>query len=227
VKRVFVWSAPVVVLGTVIGLAGYRVLAHRRARHAGTEGVAVIELANGRRIPAGSARLHLPVGFKTHGIPRPPAPSAMPTTPLAQSGSGLLETRKPASTAPVLKPEEQVVYKKLEPLVAGRKDTDLRFVVCEPFVAPQAGQDGNDEGQNQEQSAFDIPPKDPKQPVCRARVMARDHDTLVQVVREASKVYGGHVAIEVKEEMTAYTGVYFTADMRVDTDDAQPLPSDI
>jgi hypothetical protein len=120
-----------------------------------------------------------------------------------------------------VKPEEAALRRKLEPLLAGRKDTDLRFVVCEPFGAPAKNEGGD------EPSAFDTPPKDPAQPVCRAQVKSRDRNTLGQVVREASTLYEGHVAVEVREHMEAFTGLWYEADLRVDTDDPQPVPSDI
>jgi hypothetical protein len=226
VKRVLFWSAPFLTVAAIIGVLGYRALVARRTPGLATPGeVAQASRAGeGRRVAPRPAWFHAPDGRKAHGTPFPSS--------AARAGGGAvtaiitpeLAEGRPRSTGPIdIKPEEAVVRRKLEPLVAGHKDTDLRFVVCEAFTAPPA-----DEGSaNEEPSAFDSPPKDPGQPVCRARVKARDRETLSQVVHEASTLYQGHLAVEVREHMEAFTGRWYEADLRVDTDDAQTLPSDI
>ena len=225
VKRVLAWIAPALALAAVVGICGYRTLAQRRTRSslATGEGAASTEPVGAHRLPPRPGHARWPSGPRSHGgvvvaaaQPSVVAPAAPAEAPAAAP---------PRTTAAVtMKPEEAIIRHKLEPLVASRKDTDLRFVVCEPFSAPPADQAQSAED---EPNAFDSPPKDPAQPVCRARVESRDRNTLGQVVREASTLYGGHVAVEVREHMTAFTGVWYEADLRVDTDEPQPLPSDI
>jgi hypothetical protein len=224
VKRVLLWSAPFLAVAAVIGLFGYRVLVPGPGRlRASGEGTSARQ-AGERRVVSRPAWFHAPDGWNAHATPF----SAGPARAGGGAGAATLmpepNEARPRNTGPVeVKPEEAVVRRKLEPLVAAHKDTDLRFVVCEPFTAPPADEARPDE----EPSAFDSPPRDPNQPVCRARVKARDRETLSQVVREASTVYQGHLAVEVREHMEAFTGRWYEADLRVDTDEAQSLPSDI
>jgi hypothetical protein len=219
-KRVLVWIAPALALAAVVGTFGYRALAHRRTRSTGQadEGAVSVAQAEVRRFVAHPSLLRT----KLHGTPLPSAARRLTSAaPPMEPAFASTPPERRATTAPIQKPEEAAIRRKLEPLVAGRKDTDLPFVVCEPYSAPPADETG------EEPSALDRAPRDPAQPVCRARVQARDRDTLVQVVREASSLYGGHLAVEVREHMTAFTGVWYEADLRVDTDDAQSLPSEL
>jgi hypothetical protein len=223
-KRVLLWITPALALAAVVGLIGHRALVQRRTASLRTTGELAVSTptVEARRLAARPGHAHWPSGPRLHGGGTLAVEGAHPAPASATATSGAAGSAiVPASTAPVLKPEEAAIRHKLEPLLAGRKDTDLGFVVCEPFIAPPA--DGADE----EPSAFDSPPKDLDQPVCRARVQARDRNTLAQVVREASSLYEGHVAVEVREHMTAFNGLLYEADLRVGTDDPQPIPSDI
>ena len=220
-KRLLLWITPALALAAVVGTIGYRALERRRAsRSAGGDGALADGAADGHRTAHRAAALRTKWSVAAKAARKPgggPAGVAAAVVP---------ESPSPAPTAAqvnpgTIKPEEAVVRHKLEPLVAGKKDTGLEYVVCEPFSSPPKSEGGD------EPSAFDTPPKDPAQPVCRAQVKSRDRTTLGQVVREASTLYSGHVAVEVREHMTAFTGVWYEADLRVDTDEQQPIPSDI
>ncbi len=220
-KRLLLWITPALALAAVVGTIGDRALERRRAsRSAGGEGALAEGVADGHRTAHQAAALRAKWSAAAKAARKPGtgpaglAKAVVPESPLPAPAAAKV-------TPGTIKPEEAAVRHKLEPLVAGRKDTDLEYVVCEPFSSPPKSEGGD------EPSAFDTPPKDPAQPVCRAQVKSRDRTTLGQVVREASTLYQGHLAVEVREHMEAYTGVWYEADLRVDTDDAQPVPSDI
>jgi hypothetical protein len=223
VKRLLLWITPALALAAVVGTIGYRALERRRAsRSAGGEGALAEGVADGHRTAHQAAALRAKWSAAAKAARKP----GTGTGPAGLAAAVVPESPLPAPTAAkvtpgTVKPEEAAVRHKLEPLVAGRKDTDLAYVVCEPFSPPPKSEGGD------EPSAFDTPPKDPAQPVCRAQVKSRDRNTLGQVVREASTLYDGHVAVEVREHMTAFTGVWYEADLRVDTDEQQPVPTDI
>jgi hypothetical protein len=186
----------------------------------GGEGAATVGGVTDSRRPGGSGA--------TCGSPGPAAPppleslggspSAPPT--IKHSFASKAKSAEATARAAIYKPQETKVRTLLEPLVKRRENTDLNFVVCAPFEAPQLDQ-------GQELGAFDGPPKDRSQPVCRARVHARDAVVLKDVLKDASAAYGGHVAVELREHLDAYTGHWWEADLRVDTDEVQALPAEL
>jgi hypothetical protein len=220
VKRIVFWLVPLVALTAVAGLLGYRLFARRTVVVRGGEGAATVGgVTDSRRPGRVTTRPRL---VHLAGPPPVEALGGSPTAPPAirHSEASKRKAAEAAAKAAVYKPQETKVRTLLEPLVKRRENTDLNFVVCTPYEKPQVEQ-------GQEIDAFDAPPRDTSQPVCRARVQARDPVVLKDVLKDASAAYSGHVAVEVREHLDAYTGHWFEADLRVDTDEVQPLPTEL
>jgi hypothetical protein len=113
-------------------------------------------------------------------------------------------------------PEEMAVHRTLTPIVGKHKDAQVNFITCDA-AKPPAG--------DEEVTPLTAAPRDPGQNVCFARVQAREPDQMRQILREASEKYRGHVAVEWREHLDAYTGHWWEAEIRTDTDDAIPLPN--
>ena len=115
-------------------------------------------------------------------------------------------------------PEELAVYKLLTPLIERHKaqQASLNFVTCEAATAAPAGEE--------EPGPLEAPPRDPKQPICLARMQSRTPEDLREILRDASATYKGHLAVEVRLHREAYTGVWYEADVRVDTDEPYQVP---
>jgi hypothetical protein len=55
-------------------------------------------------------------------------------------------------------------------------------------------------------------------------VQARNKEALRGLLDDASSLYRGHMAAEVREHLDAYTGRWYVADIRVDTAKPHALP---
>jgi hypothetical protein len=113
-------------------------------------------------------------------------------------------------------PEEMAVHTLLTPLVARHKDAELNFVRCDDTLSPPPA--------GEEPGPLDMPARDPKQPICFARMRTRDASSLREILRDASATYKGHMAVDVRIQTTAYMGAYYQAEVRVDTDDTYAVP---
>jgi hypothetical protein len=219
VRRLAAWLAPVILLAGLTVVLGYRAFARRpvSVRAAGGDGAVATAASDRRRVAWAKARA---VKARAEEAAVAAAPGPAPPAPESGNVAAVPVARARTPRASAFKPEENKVRSLLEPMVKRRENTDLRFVVCEPFTPREL-----DEGA--EPGPLDTPPRNRSQPICRARVHARDPQALREVVREASAAYSGHLAVEVREHMDAYLGRWFEADLRVETDEAQPLPSDL
>jgi hypothetical protein len=113
-------------------------------------------------------------------------------------------------------PEEMAVHGVFTPLVSQHKNAELSAVRCDDTLAPP--------GPGEEPGPLDSPQRDPKQPVCFARVQTRGAGDLRDILRDASATYKGHMAIEVRFKTTSYMGAFYEADVRVGTDEPSPVP---
>jgi hypothetical protein len=115
------------------------------------------------------------------------------------------------------RPEEAAVRRVLEPLVARRPNAEMPFVRCQdPGGWKRAATDDDD--------PLDVRARDPEQAVCRARLQARERGVLVDLLRDASGAYQGHlVATDVREHLDAYLGRWFQVEVQLDTEEPYPL----
>jgi|GEM_PF-4730676 len=86
--------------------------------------------------------------------------------------------------------------KEMSAIVERNPGTELSFTVCEGKGEP-----------------------------CRARVRSRDLESVTKAASEASARYEGVARVEVHERPTAYTGLYYVADIEVDLPDLKPAPA--
>jgi hypothetical protein len=171
---------------------------------------------------------HRPAQVRFAPRTEPGAPEAGKGAPASSAGAAALpsETPRVIETLPngeprpvnVVRgtPEEMAVHSLLTPLVSRHKDANLNFVRCDDTLpAPAAGE---------EPGPLEAPQSDPKQPVCFARMQARDPATLRDILRDASTTYKGHMAVDVRLHTTAYMGAWYEADVRVATDEPYSVP---
>jgi hypothetical protein len=210
----------------VLGTAMLAVWGVARLRDARREPAAqpVSQGDEGRRLteppppapPRSTARIRRPPqGGKPVGRPQVMPPS----------NSVYLTTGPPARPAPVQtppsSPEEAAARRVLEPLVARRPNTQMPFVSCRD---PGGWKQGSAES-GEITDPLDVPARDPSQAVCRARLQARDRDVLVDLLKDASGAYQGHLATtELREHLDAYLGRWFQVEIQVDTAEPYPVP---
>jgi hypothetical protein len=128
----------------------------------------------------------------------------------------------PAQAAQPRRPEEAVVRRVLEPLVARRPNAELPFVRCQD---PGGWKSQASDETGESDDPLDVRPRDPDQAVCRARLQARDRGVLQELLRDASGAYQGHlVTTDVREHLDAYLGRWFQVDVQLDTEEPHPLP---
>jgi hypothetical protein len=169
-----------------------------------------------RPAAARPARRRSPSAGKPVGTPQvvPPSRSVY---------SNIGTEAKPAPPPRVARrPEEVAVRRVLEPLVARRPNAELPFVRClDPggWKQPAAGEQAEPD-----EDPLDVRARDPEQAVCRARLRARERAVLVDLLRDASGAYQGHLAAtDVREHLDAYLGRWYETDVQVDTEEYFPL----
>jgi hypothetical protein len=163
-----------------------------------------------------AARARRPVGAKPVGAPQS----------VRQSQSIFATVGEPAQPAsvrpPPMRAEEVAVRKVLEPIIARHPSASLPFVRC---LDPGGWKQGSSPDESGESSdPLDVPSREPDQPVCRARIKARERGVLSELLREASAAYHGHMATtDPREHLDAYLGHWFESDVQVDTEESYPV----
>jgi hypothetical protein len=217
-------SFKAIIAACVLGAAMVGVWAFARLRDGAADQAPVRQVASAARAPAE------PEAAPPGASPRPARrraagkPVGQPQV-IPPSRSVYTNIGEPARPAPAPKvarrPEEAAVRKVLEPLVSRRPNAELPFVRCldpggwkEP-AAPEQSEAAED--------PLDVRARDPEQAVCRARLRARERGVLVDLLRDASGAYQGHLAATgVREHLDAYLGRWFETDIQVDTEEYFP-----
>lgn len=129
---------------------------------------------------------------------RPPLPS-LPGSQARSPRALSIMRPKDISTPPTPpKPQEIAIGRQLSTVLERHPGSELMFVVCEQGTPP-----------------------------CRARLQARELDTVLAMSREVSSSFEGRVGIKVHEHTDAFTGRYFRAELEVDTSDVRAVPTGI
>jgi hypothetical protein len=121
-----------------------------------------------------------------------------PTGQMAGVVASILEAPQPPQAPPPPKPAELAIEQKLSGFMGQHPGTELKFVACDEDGTP-----------------------------CRARVQARDLESVVAAAKATSAQYGGRVDIKIHEQPTAFNGKFYVAELQVGTEDKRPVPSDV
>lgn len=144
----------------------------------------------------------MPATEERHGVVGPAAgPEQPPVTPPSDRASlaaAILDPPQPPRLPPPPKPAEVAIQQKLSAVMDQHPGTELKFVACDEEGAP-----------------------------CRARLQARDLETVVAAASEASAQYDGHLDIKLHEQPTAMSGRFFVAELQVGTEDQRSVPTDV
>lgn len=132
------------------------------------------------------------------GSEGPPLPSLPVSRGRAPRALSIMRPKDTTTPPAPPKPEEVAISRRLAPVLERHPGSELMFVVCEQ----------------------DTPP-------CRARLQARELDTVLAMSREVSGSFQGRVGIKVHEHTDAFTGRYFRAELEVDTSDTRPVPTGV
>jgi hypothetical protein len=217
-----------IIAACVLGAAVVAVWAFARLRDTGGEPAPVAVSREERRPTQPASRAPGPRTSRGKplrgGKPLGPPQATVPPTPLPTTPG---QPPRPAAAAnPPPRPEEVAVRKILEPLIARRPNAELPFVRCLDPGGWKQGASTNQQGESGGESddPLDVPPRDPGQAVCRARVRTRDRAVLFDVLKDASTAYRGHLAAtDPREHLDAYLGRWYEADLQVDTEEAYPV----
>ena len=215
-----------IIAACVLGAAMVAVWAVAWLRDSGPEAPAPIVSDRGQRRlteppppsrPASTARSRRPPqGGKPVGRPQVMPPSSS----VYHSTAGTPARPAPVQLPPA-RPEEVVVRRVLEPLVARRPNTEMPFVRC---LDPGGWKQDSVAESGESTDPLDVPSRDPSQAVCRARVQARDREALVGLLKDASGAYKGHLATtEIREHLDAYLGRWFQVEVQLDTEERYPV----
>lgn len=128
----------------------------------------------------------------------PEQPPVTPPRDPASLAAAILEPPQPPRLPPPPKPAEVAIQQRLSAVLDQHPGTELKFVACDEDGAP-----------------------------CRARIQARDLETVVAAASEASVQYEGHLDIKLHEQPTAMSGRFFVAELQVGTEDQRSVPTDV
>jgi hypothetical protein len=142
-----------------------------------------------------------PVAVHPHvvagGVASQVQPPVADTSEIPALVAAILQPPQAPSPPPPRKPAEVALEQGLSGAIAHNPGSELTFVACDEDGAP-----------------------------CRARLQAGDLGTVAAAAREASVRYEGHVDIKLHEQVTAYNGRIFVAELQVGTKEPRAVPSD-